>query len=64
MPKEIGGETYYTTDEVEDLFALDPVTVIDLIKEDKVIAKKVDDKWLISEESIKGYLDRIGKERE
>jgi hypothetical protein len=64
MPKEIGGELYYTTDEVEDLFDLDPVTVIDLIKEDKLTAKKMDDEWLISEAAVKEYRDTIEKENE
>jgi hypothetical protein len=57
MPKEIEGEVYYTTNEVETLFNLDPVTVMDLIMEKKVTAKKMDDEWLISAASIKEYFN-------
>lgn len=57
MPKEIEGEVYYTTNEVEVLFNLDPVTVMDLIMEKKVTAKKMNDEWLISAASIKEYFN-------
>ncbi len=63
MPKEIGGELYYTTDEVEDLFDLDPVTMIDLIKEDKLTAKKIGGEWLVPETAVKEYRDTIEKEK-
>jgi hypothetical protein len=57
MAEEIERELFYTTNEVEALFDLDVVTIMDLIIENKVTAKKVNDEWLISESSIKQYIN-------
>ncbi len=57
MPKEIGGELYYTLEEIEDTFGLTAATLIDLIKQNKLTAKKIDDEWLVSEVAVKEYQD-------
>ncbi len=57
MAEKIEGELFYTTNEVEALFDLDVVTIMDLIIEKRVTAKKVNDEWLISESSIKQYIN-------
>jgi hypothetical protein len=64
MPKEIGEELYYTLEEIEDTFGITPATLIDLIKQDKLTAKKMNDEWLISEAALKEYRDTIEKENE
>ncbi len=57
MPKEIGGELYYTLDEIEDILKTSPAKVLDLINENKLTAKKIDDEWLVSEAALKEYRD-------
>ena len=57
MPKEIAGELFYTLEEIEDIYNITPATLRDLINEDKLTAKKMDDEWLISEAALKEYQD-------
>ncbi len=57
MPKEIGGEIFYTLDEIEELLAMSPTTVRELIDQDKLIAKKIDDELLISNADLNEYLE-------
>jgi excisionase family DNA binding protein len=57
MLKEIGGELFYTLDEIEDLLAMSPAALRDLIDQGKLKAKKIDNEWLIPEAALREYLD-------
>ena len=57
MPKEIGGEIFYTIEEIEKLLAMDRATLRKLISQNKLTAKEMDEEWLISETALQEYLD-------
>jgi excisionase family DNA binding protein len=58
MPKEISGETFYSISEVAERLGVSLITVLDLIYEETLPAKKIEDEWLISEEALREFLEK------
>ncbi len=53
----IFGESYYSIDEVAEMFSLTPQTIYTMAKKGILRAKKLSKFWAISEADIKAYLE-------
>lgn len=56
MPKEILGEVMYNIEEAADIIGVTPRTILNYIKQGRILGQKLGRRWYFSEERMKNFL--------
>lgn len=56
MPKVILGETMYTLQEVAELLSVTTRTMLNYMKNKRIVGQKIGGRWYYTEENVKAFL--------
>tara|TARA_R110000868_G_scaffold408293_7_gene691097 strand:+ start:55500 stop:55910 length:411 start_codon:yes stop_codon:yes gene_type:complete len=64
MPKQIGGLTLYSVDDLHEMLGISKLTLRSYLREGKIRARKLGVSWYVTEDAIREYFDAPQPEKQ